>query len=394
MTYDDIIKGQLPGQEERENLLRGIVHLERISLPVSALLLADTLAEDFPGNGPGWMRWAQEVTGLEKCEIYHRAQIGTLLRALRGQAVVFRRLVKLSGDKLLAICRIKPERVPAFLSTCRPEELDRGQVRREVRRFLGLSVDDDRTPDLPGFEKALSFLNDMESEKLVDEIDSPARGFQYLNAGANLLGAYVEYQKKQEVMDIATLMKLKNGMLDQIAEIEEMIAGRIDDGDERLIQDGSCGRADAAGEETITTGLHTGPECGNHTDSELAGAGPECGNHTDDEAAGTASGAENGLPDGSAGTAAVPGSGGEHETPAAGSARSGSGAGRRRPIRGPVPDPADQRPRRQRAADLSELPELEKAAAPGVASGQSDQGGSAAGAGSQVSHGPEGTDCR
>ena len=92
MTYDDIIKGRETGREERENLLRGIVHLERISLPVSALLLADTLAEDFPNDGPGWMRWAQEVTGLEQCEIYHRGQIGRLLRALRGQAVVFRRL--------------------------------------------------------------------------------------------------------------------------------------------------------------------------------------------------------------------------------------------------------------------------------------------------------------
>ena len=211
MTYDDIIKGQLPDQhEEREVLLRGIVHLETISLPVSALLLADTLVSDFSGDQPGWMRWAQEVTGLDRCEIYHRNQIGMMLRALRDQAVVYRRLVRLSGDKLLAICRIKPEDVPAFLSTCEPDRLDRNQVRREVRRFLGLAMEeDDGTPLLPGFESALKCLNEMESETLIAEIKSPDRGLKYLNADSNLLGAYVEYQRKQEVMDIPTLLTLK-----------------------------------------------------------------------------------------------------------------------------------------------------------------------------------------
>ena len=222
ITYDDIIKGAAPaGREEREVLLQGIMHLEKISLPVSALLLADALNEDFPGDAARWMRWAQELTGLEKCEIYHRTQIGQMLCALRSEAVVYRRLVKLSGDKLLAICRIKPEDVPAFLSTCKPELLDRSQLRKEVRRFLGLEMEgDDQTPTLPGFESALDCLDQIGSDDLIAEIRTPDRGLKYLNAGSNLLGAYVEYQRKQQVMDIPTLLTLKQGLLDQVAEIE------------------------------------------------------------------------------------------------------------------------------------------------------------------------------
>ena len=371
VTYDDIIKGGVPtGREEREVLLQGIVHLEKISLPVSALLLADALSEDFPGDTAGWMRWALDLTGLDKCEIYHRTQIGTMLRALRSEAVVYRRLVKLSGDKLLAICRIKPEDVPAFLSTCRPELLDRSQLRKEVRKFLGLAMDDDdQTPTLPGFEAALDCLDQIESDDLIAEIRTPDRGRKYLNAGSNLLGAYVEYQRKQEVMDIPTLLTLKQGLLDQVAEIEALIAGNFDDGIDESISDGRGIDAAGEGEKAIATGLHSGAECGNHTDAERAGE---------------PAGAADGVPDGGDGTAAVSGSGGADEAGTRRPVRSGRGPGGGDPASGAIPPAAVKRPPRKRSAHLQQLPELEPSAAPDGAGEEPDAGRSAPGARASV----------
>ena len=433
LTFENILAGQLPdGVSEKGSALSGILRLEKISTPVSALLIAGAQKDDFPNDPAGWMRWAVETTGFDKCEIYHRAQMGKLLLAMRDQVRIYKTLVSLSGDKLLAISRLRPDQIPAFLSQYDVAGMDRSGVRRAVARFLGLDMSDipDNTsaPELPCFDSALDRLDLATEKELLDDQVAPERVRKFLNAGANLLGAYVMQQSRQPVKDIPTLLKLKQALLDQVTEIESMIAEDIDNGtvqslssactcgdhtagaaDNRFAQPGipcgaHTGNDNRFAQPGIPCGDHTGNDngfahdvpcgnhtdddngfahnvpCGNHTDDDSGFAHDvPCGNHTDDaesETVGDAGAVVIGQ-SGSTGTSAVFESGAGAAD--AGTQHPSGGIAGRGTMQGSVPDPFEFRSARQGSADVQQLPQLET-----VAQAWIDQRRIASGTGAQI----------
>ena len=394
LTFENILAGQIPdGVSEKGSALSGILRLEKISTPVSALLIAGAQKDDFPNDPAGWMRWAVETTGFDKCEIYHRAQMGKLLLAMRDQVRIYKTLVSLSGDKLLAISRLRPDQIPAFLSQYDVAGMDRSGVRRAVARFLGLDMSDipDNTsaPELPCFDSALDRLDLATEKELLDDQVAPERVRKFLNAGANLLGAYVMQQSRQPVKDIPTLLKLKQALLDQVTEIESMIAEDIDNGtvqslssactcgdhtagaaDNRFAQTGilcgdhtDCPRTESCGDHTTgnDNGFAHDIPCGDHTagsDNEFA-HDAHCGDHTDDaefETGGSACAAVIGQ-SGSTGASAVFESGAGAAD--AGTQRPSGGIAGRGTMQGSVPGPFEFRSARQGSADVQQLPQLE-----------------------------------
>ena len=384
LTFENILAGQIPdGVSEKGSALSGILRLEKISTPVSALLIAGAQKDDFPNDPAGWMRWAVETTGFDKCEIYHRAQMGKLLLAMRDQVRIYKTLVSLSGDKLLAISRLRPDQIPAFLSQYDVAGMDRSGVRRAVARFLGLDMSDipDNTsaPELPCFDSALDRLDLATEKELLDDQVAPDRVRKFLNAGANLLGAYVMQQSRQPVKDIPTLLKLKQALLDQVTEIESMIAEDIDNGTVQSLSSAcACGdhTAGAADNRFAQTGIPCGAHTGN--DNGFAHDVP-CGNHTDDAESETVGDADAVVigQSGSTGTSAVFESGAGAAD--AGIQRPGGGIAGRGTVSRSVPGPFEFRSARQGSADVQQLPQLET-----VAQAWIDQRRIASGTGAQI----------
>ena len=352
-----------------------------------------------------WKEWAMANSGLTRSECYHRAKAGDLLIAFQDKKVLYRKLLELSGDKLLALAQLPLEVVEGFLAVTDVWKMKLAEVRIEVKcercridkRALNQVPDCEHCPfrqmkegkAAAGFTDALEIIWNMDPESFLTGVTDDASATKCAGNGVNLLAAALEYEKgrvrenPEAGVNTAKLLQIKAALLDGIRDIEMLIAGELDKEEHDEISQIGAGT--------------DGAECGDHTKRELVGQvgpvgqvgqsrEPECGDHTGAECGNHTKCARNGEqtvchsepkpdhgicvaagsgPCGGEGTAEVPAvcagteDAGTEDAGSAGGAESGAGPG------GGVSDPAGERPAREVAADVSELPELD-APDPGI----------------------------
>ena len=366
-----------------------------------------------------WKEWAMANSGLTRSECYHRAKAGDLLIAFQDKKVLYRKLLELSGDKLLALAQLPLDVVEGFLAVTDVWKMKLAEVRIEVKcercridkRALNQTPDCEHCPfrqmkegkAAGGFTDALEIIWNMDPESFLTGVTDDASATKCAGNGVNLLAAALEYEKgrmrenPKAGVNTAHLLQIKAALLDGLRDIEMLIAGELDKEEhDEISQIGNSGAecgdhtetrrgghggqggpggqdagTDGAVREDRECGDHTGAECGDHT-------GAECGNHTKcarnseqtvchsepkpDHGICVAAGSG---PCGGEGAAEVPPvcagaeNAGTEDAGSAGGAESGAGPG------GGVSDPAGERPAREVAADVSELPELD-APDPGI----------------------------
>ena len=79
-------------------------------------------------------------------------------------------------------------------------------------------------PSLPGFDDALDTVWRLEPAELVAAVNNDDKAAQSLRAGMGLLGAALEFEKRRECPDVATLQAAKAALLSEVEEIEAVIA--------------------------------------------------------------------------------------------------------------------------------------------------------------------------
>ena len=189
MTFEEIhqkavIEGEALPIGEIEGCLRAFASIRKLEFSTIAILLADS-QKRIPGAE--WRDWSMETTGLTRSECYHRAKVGKLLIACREKKVLYRKLLQLSGDKLLALSRLPLNVLESFLSVTDVWNLKIDEVRRLVACELcridssarGVSPDCEHCPLraardrrdmenlqmlLPGFDQALDAIWQLDEE--------------------------------------------------------------------------------------------------------------------------------------------------------------------------------------------------------------------------------------
>lgn len=217
------------------------------ALRVSARTAATTavavalVRRDHIRDAAAWVNWARERFGLEGSYLHHLHKVGKMLIGLReclgdtqreccnNTVNLYRRLFATDWDKLYAVTRIPAEQLAAFLShLSKPiDKMTRGEVRTAVAEWLGESgrtAAESVQPDLPGFDRALDTVWRLEPADLVAAVNNDDKAAQSLRAGMGLLGAALEFEKRRECPDVATLQAAKAALLSEVEEIEEVIA--------------------------------------------------------------------------------------------------------------------------------------------------------------------------
>ena len=227
------------------------------------------IRRDHIRDAAAWVNWARDRFGLEGSYLHHLHKVGKMLIGLReclgdtqkgaeccnntadarkgaeccnntadarkgaeccnNTVKMYRTLFAAGFDKLLPVTRIPAEQLAAFLSHLRKpiDKMTRGEVRMAVAEWLGESgrtAAESVQPDLPGFDRALDTVWRLEPADLVAAVNNDDKAVQSLRAGMGLLGAALEFEKRRECPDVATLQAAKAALLSEIEEIEAVIA--------------------------------------------------------------------------------------------------------------------------------------------------------------------------
>lgn len=135
-------------------------------------------------------------------------------------------------DKQHVLTRIPVQNLPAFLSHLRKpiDKMTRGELRVAVSEYLGETAKTTEVGDqleLPRFGKALDTVVRLEPAQLVKAVNDEQAASQSFRAGCLLLGATLDYQRRQPIPDVRLLTNLKAGLLDEIKAIEDILAKEI-----------------------------------------------------------------------------------------------------------------------------------------------------------------------
>ena len=322
-----VIRGEAFSLDEISDALRGFSTIRRIDLLTTAKLLYEA-RKVMPKKE--WKRWADEVTGLSRCEIYHRTQVGQLLDLAFENKVLYKKLLNFSGDKLLALHRLAVAGglplVESFLAVNRIDNIAIDQVRMLVECELcrlkhGSNPDCEhcncisrtcRPADadqlaLPGFDETLDAVWQMSDNDICANVQNDTQAVKCVSGGVKMVAAYIEHQKNKfrsnptGGTDMVNLLQLKAALLDGIKDIEALIAGTIDSQEEEEdYENPQIYAAGASGDtaqklcgttvqtdEQFTGSIDTASEeklCGttqNHTnDTTVDDPGKMCGRHT------------------------------------------------------------------------------------------------------------------
>ena len=253
-----VIRGEAFSLDEISDALRGFSTIRRIDLLTTAKLLYEA-RKVMPKKE--WKRWADEVTGLSRCEIYHRTQVGQLLDLAFENKVLYKKLLNFSGDKLLALCRLAVAGgmplVESFLAVNRIDTIAVEQLRMLVECELcrlkhGSHPDCEhcncisrtcRPADadqlaLPGFDETLDAVWQMSDNDICANVQNDTQAVKCVSGGVKMVAAYIEHQKNKfrsnptGGTDMVNLLQLKAALLDGIKDIEALIAGTIDNQEE------------------------------------------------------------------------------------------------------------------------------------------------------------------
>lgn len=312
MTFEELYKtvvlecAELPVEEIADGL-RQFSAVRKSEMATTARLLAAG-RKLMPKEQ--WKEWAMTNSGLTRSECYHRAKAGDLLIAFQDKKVLYRKLLQLSGDKLLALAQLPLDAVEGFLTVTDVWSMKIADVRIEVKcelcrmekRTLGQEPDCEHCPFhlireganvSGGFDDALEIIWNMDPEAFLSGVKDDTSATKCANNGVNLLAAALEYEKGKlrgntGSVSTANLLQIKAALLDGIRDIEMLIAGELDkeENNDEISQDRTaalCGTNTENGSECrcgTRTENNTRCQCGNHTED---GPPCKCGHHTASE---------------------------------------------------------------------------------------------------------------
>ncbi|MBO7329286.1 MAG: hypothetical protein J6W00_11010 [Lentisphaeria bacterium] len=242
-----VINCELLPLDDITSALQSFAAVRKVDLIATAILLAQsqkTLGKK------DWLAWAEEVSGLTRSECYHRAKVGHFMIACYDKKVLYKNLLKLSGDKLLALSRLPLETIEGFLSVTPVASMPIDQVRNAVSCQL-CHLDPERASDcehcllnsgkqrqqaeLPGFSAALDAIWEMDADGFIAGVTDDTQAVKCASGGCNLLSAYLEHEKSKlrknpdSAADTVSLLQVKAALLDSIKDIENILAGVIDE---------------------------------------------------------------------------------------------------------------------------------------------------------------------
>lgn len=284
-----VINCELLTAAEIEGALQSFAAVRKVDLITTAILLArsqNTLGKK------DWLAWAENVSGLTRSECYHRAKVGHFMIACFDKKVLYRNLLKLSGDKLLALSRLPQEILEGFLSVTPVADMPIDQVRNAVNcQLCQLACQAKGTlPDcehciakpkaavqaeLPGFSAALDAIWEMDAAGFISGVTDDTQAVKCASGGCNLLSAYLHHEKSKLrsnpncQADTISLLQIKAALLDSIKDIENILAGVIEEENNEDLETESAAPAQVNSEL-----------CSDHTKNSCANQHELCGNHT------------------------------------------------------------------------------------------------------------------
>ena len=299
-----VINCELLPLDDITSALQSFAAVRKVDLIATAILLAQsqkTLGKK------DWLAWAENVSGLTRSECYHRAKVGHLMIACFDKKVLYRNLLKLSGDKLLALSRLPQEILEGFLSVTPVADMPIDQVRNAVNcQLCQLACQAKGTlPDcehciakpkaavqaeLPGFSAALDAIWEMDAAGFISGVTDDTQAVKCASGGCNLLSAYLHHEKSKlrsnpnSQADTISLLQVKAALLDSIKDIENILAGVIEEENNENIETESAVTAQVNSElcsdHTENGCANQQQSCSDHTKNSCANQHKLCGNHT------------------------------------------------------------------------------------------------------------------
>ena len=217
----------------REDLTLGAQFCLRVSAKtpsVLAVVVAKLRKEHIP-DVTEWSRYCKETFGLESSYLHHIHKVGKyLLSGTCSTLKVYTVLFHLEFETLRALTQIPVEDIDSFIkSQTKPlGKMTRAEVRAAVALFLGRTAAVPAKQEaqllLPGFGKWLETATGFEAESIVRAVDDDDTADRSYRAGCLLLGAALDYQRRQETPDTVMLLNLKTALLDEVQTIENILA--------------------------------------------------------------------------------------------------------------------------------------------------------------------------
>ena len=220
-----VVRGEILDSAQREAVFHAYRAASKTGVTTISILLAQS--QRAAKSPKAWRAYAEEATGLTRSECYHRAQIGELLLQTRENKVLYKKLINLTGAKLLAISRIPVEHIPGFLAVTDVAKMEikevRFEVEKELCRLAGKPLPErDSAPELPGFAELMDGIIALGEEALDDGVRDDAGAEKVMQNGCNLLTAAINFEAAQmrkhgaAAVNTARLLEAKAALLDHI----------------------------------------------------------------------------------------------------------------------------------------------------------------------------------
>ena len=219
----------------QDDLTRGAAFCLRVSAKTPSVLavVVAKLRKDYITDVTEWSTYCKQNFGLEKAYLHHIHKVGKYLHSVACDTPkVYITLFHLAYEKQIAITQIPVIEIENFIrqQTKPLAKMPRAEVRAAVNRFLnpeGISAAPAKQSEqllLPGFGKWLETATGFEAESIVRAVDDDDTADRSYRAGCLLLGAALDYQRRQETPDTVMLLNLKTALLDEVQAIENILA--------------------------------------------------------------------------------------------------------------------------------------------------------------------------
>ncbi len=219
----------------REDLTLGAQFCLRVSAKTPSVLavVVAKLRKDYITDVTEWSTYCKQNFGLEKAYLHHIHKVGKYLHSVACDTPkVYITLFHLAYEKQIAITQIPGIEIENFIrqQTKPLAKMTRAEVRAAVNRFLhpeGISAAPAKQSEqllLPGFGKWLGTAAEFEPAAIVKVVDDDDTADRSYRAGCLLLGAALDYQRRQETPDTVMLLNLKTALLDEVQAIETILA--------------------------------------------------------------------------------------------------------------------------------------------------------------------------
>ena len=218
-----------------EELTTGAAFCLKVSAR-TASVLAVTVAKirkEHLSDVTEWINFCKATFDLEGSYLHQIHKVGKMLLSVTCHTPkVYTVLFRLELYKQLAITQIPVVEIENFIrqQTKPLAKMTRAEVRAAVNRFLnpeGISAAPAKQSEqllLPGFGKWLETATGFEAESLVRAVDDDDTADRSYRAGCLLLGAALDYHRRQETPDTVMLLNLKTALLDEVQAIETILA--------------------------------------------------------------------------------------------------------------------------------------------------------------------------